>query len=84
MKQLRQSKLFFNPWFLKTAIFDYGNEQIIDETTLWAHPRFRKLQLGRAIRYKSRPISSSDDIKLWVFLLSLRTFQQRLKFRANI
>jgi hypothetical protein len=55
----------------------------IDETTLLAHPRFRKLLLGRAIRYKSRPISSSDDITL-VFLCYPLRISTTLKIRTNI
>jgi hypothetical protein len=47
---LGQSKLFFLI-LIKTAIFDYGNEQIIDETTLWASLSVNSA--GSAIRYKS-------------------------------
>jgi hypothetical protein len=50
----------------------------------FGHPRFRKLRWVELFA-TSPPISSSDDIKLWVFrCYPLRTFQQRLKFRANI
>jgi hypothetical protein len=75
MKQLRAIYVLLIYDFKKTAIFDYGNQQIIDETTLWRIPASVK-----SIFAASRPISSSDDIKLWAF--RIRAYFNSLKFRA--